>query len=56
MGKPLSNDEDTTNTFADPVVSVEALSTVAQTVALAQSPVVAAGCTVRGRGAGAAGT
>lgn len=42
--------------FADPVVRVEALSTAGQTVALAQSLGVGAGCTVRGPGSGAAGT
>lgn len=42
--------------FADPVVGVEAHSTVGQAVALAQSPRVGAGCTVRGPGSRAAGT
>lgn len=56
MGKSLKNDDDASDTFADPVVRVEALSTVGQTVALAQGLGVDAGCTVRGRGSWAAGT
>lgn len=50
MGKSLKNDDDASDTFAGPVVRVEALSTVGQTVALAQGLGVDAGCTVRGRG------
>lgn len=42
--------------FADPMVRIEVLSTVGQTVALAQSLGVDAGCTVRGPGSRAAGT
>lgn len=56
MGKSLKNTDDTSNTFADSMVRVEALSTVGKTVALAQSPGVDAGCTVRGSGSRAAGT
>ena len=50
MGKSLKNDDDASDTFADPVVRVEAFSTVGQTVALAQGLGVDAGRTVRGRG------
>lgn len=55
MGRFLK-DGDPSDTFADPVVRVEALSTAGQTVTLAQSLGVGAGCTVRGPGSGAAGT
>lgn len=41
---------------ADPVVRVEAFSTAGQAAALAQSLGLDAGCAVRGRGSGAAGT
>lgn len=53
-GKCLKNNNDTNNTFADPMVRVEALSTAGQTVALLQNLRVDAGCTVRGPGSGAA--
>lgn len=54
MGKSLKNNDDTNNTFADPMGRVEALPTAGQTVAVLQNLRVDAGCTVRGPGSGAA--
>lgn len=56
MGTFLQNDDDTNDTFADPVVRVEALSTAGQAVALAQSPGLDASCAVWAHGSRAAGT
>lgn len=56
MGKALKHNDGTNNTFADPMVRVEALSTSGQTVALAQNLGVGAGCTLRGLWSRAAGT
>lgn len=56
MGKSPKSENDTNSTSADPVVRVEAFSTAGQAAALAQSLGLDAGCAVRGRGSGAAGT
>lgn len=56
MGKALKHNDGTNNTFADPMVRVEALSTGGQTVALAQNLGVGAGRTLRGPWSRAAGT